>query len=58
MVGWHRQFNGLELGQAPGDNEGQRGLVHFSPWCLKELGMTWQQLQKYETLKRKYRRKV
>ena len=51
MVGWHRQFNGLELGQTPGDNEGQRGLVHFSPWCLKESGMTQQQQQKYENLK-------
>ena len=24
MVGWHHQFNGCELGQTPGDGEGQR----------------------------------
>ena len=26
MVGWHHQFNGHELGQTPGDGEGQGGL--------------------------------
>ena len=50
MIGWHCQFNVLELGQTPGDNKGQRGLVCFSPWCLKESGMTQQQQQKYKTL--------
>ena len=29
MVGWHHQFNGLELGQTPGDGEGQG-----DPVCL------------------------
>ena len=24
MVGWYHHFNGLELGQTPGDSEGQR----------------------------------
>ena len=37
MVGWHHQFNGHELGQTPGDAEGQGGLVHCSPWARKEL---------------------
>ena len=27
MVGWHHQFNGHELGQTPGDGEGQGSLV-------------------------------
>ena len=27
MVGWHHWFNGHELGQTPGDGEGQGGLV-------------------------------
>ena len=36
MVEWHHHFNGHELGQAPGDNEGQGSLV----WDHKELDMT------------------
>ena len=28
MVGWHRQLNGHELGQTPGDRERPRGLTH------------------------------
>ena len=28
-------------GQTPGDGEGQRGLACYSPWCCKELDMTW-----------------
>ena len=27
MVGWHHRFNGHELGQTPGDGDGQGGLV-------------------------------
>ena len=27
MVGWPHQFNGHELGQTPGDGEGQEGLA-------------------------------
>ena len=42
MVGWHHQFNGHELGQTPGDGEGQGGLVCCSPWGRKELDTTWQ----------------
>ena len=37
MVGWHHQLNGHEFEQAPGDGEGQGGLVSFSPWGPKEL---------------------
>ena len=40
MVGWHHQLNGHEFGQAPGDGEGQRGLVCCSPQGLKDLDMT------------------
>ena len=35
MVGWHHQFNGHELGQTPGDSEGQGSLVYCSPWDCK-----------------------
>ena len=31
MVGWHHLFNGHELGQTPGDGEGQGSLVCSSP---------------------------
>ena len=47
VVEWHHQFNGQELGQAPGDGEGQGGLECYSPWDLK-VGhdlVTEQQLQ-------------
>ena len=40
MVGWHHQFNGHELGQTPGDSEGQGGLACCSPWGRKESDMT------------------
>ena len=40
MVGQHYQFNGHELGQTPGDSEGQGGLTCFSPWGHKESGIT------------------
>ena len=42
MVGWHYQLDGHEFEQAPGDSEGQGGLVHCSPWGHKELDMTQQ----------------
>jgi len=32
MVGWHDRLNGHEFEQIPGDNEGQRSLVCYSPW--------------------------
>ena len=37
MVGWHHQFNGHDLEQAPGDSEGQGSLACCSPWGCKEL---------------------
>ena len=40
-VGWHHQCNGHELGQTPGDGEGQGGLAYCSPWGLEELDITW-----------------
>ena len=36
MAGWHHQYNGHELGQIPGDGEGQGGLVCCSPWGHEE----------------------
>ena len=35
MVGRHHQLNEFE--QALGDGEGQRSLLCYSPWGLKEL---------------------
>ena len=35
MVGWHHQCNGHELGQTPGDGEGQGGLA-----CCKKSDTT------------------
>ena len=40
MVGWYYRFNRHELGQSPGDGEGQGGLVCCSPWGSKESYMT------------------
>ena len=40
MVGWHHQFNGRELGQTPGDGEGQGNLAYCSPCGHKESGTT------------------
>ena len=39
MAGWHRRYNGHELGQTPGDGEGQGGLV----WCVHGVikSQTW-----------------
>ena len=31
MVGWHHQLDGHELGQTPGDGDGQRSLSCYSP---------------------------
>ena len=41
MVGWHHRFNGHELGQTPGDGEGQGSLAGCSPWGREESDMTW-----------------
>ena len=41
MVGCHHQFNGHELGRAPGDGEGQGELACCGSWGRKELD-NWQ----------------
>ena len=43
MVGLHHLFNGYELGQTPGNGEGQGSLMCISPWgsCHEESDMTW-----------------
>ena len=41
MVGEHHQFNGHELGQTPGDGEGQGDLVCCNPWSQNESDTTW-----------------
>ena len=40
MAGWHHRCNGHELGQTPGDGEGQEGLACCHPWGHKELDTT------------------
>ena len=40
-VGWHHQLDACELGQAPGDGEGQASLACCRPWGRKELETTW-----------------
>ena len=42
MAGWHHWCNGHELGQTPGDGEGQAGLACYSPQGHKESDMTGQ----------------
>ena len=40
MAGGHHRCNGHELGQTPGDGEGQGDLACCSPWGHKELDTT------------------
>ena len=40
MVGWNHLFNEHELGQTPGDSEGQGSLACCSPCGHKELDTT------------------
>ena len=40
VAGWPHRYNEHELGQTPGDGEGQGGLVCCSPWGRKELDTT------------------
>ena len=42
MAGWHHRCNEHELGQTPGDAEGQGGLACCSPWGQKEWDTTGQ----------------
>ena len=47
MIGQHHENNEYELGQTPGDGEGQGDLACYSPWGCKKswLNMTEQQQQ-------------
>ena len=38
---WINGFNGYELGQIPGDGEGQESLAGCSPWGIKEVNTAW-----------------
>ena len=40
MTGWHHWYNEHELGQTPGDGEGQRSLVCVSTWGHKKSDVT------------------
>ena len=40
MARWYHQCNGHELGQTPGDGEGQGGLVCCSLWGHNKLDVT------------------
>ena len=40
LVGWHHWLNRHEFEQAPGDGEGQGGLVCCSPWDHKQSDKT------------------
>ena len=40
MAGWHHRLNGHEFKQAPGDGDGQGGLVCCNSWGRKELDTT------------------
>ena len=51
MAGWPHRFNGHELGQTPGDGEGQRSLGSCSPWDREESDTTWETEQQQKTIK-------
>ena len=40
MAGWHHRCNGHELGETPGDSEGQGGLACCCPQGQEESDMT------------------
>ena len=42
LTGQHHGCNEHELGQIPGDGEGQGGLACYSPWGHKESDTTGQ----------------
>ena len=50
MVGWHHQFNGHELGQTPGDGEGQGSLV----CCTHGVAKSQTQLGDWTTTEKGY----
>ena len=41
MVGWHHRFNGHELGQTPGDGEGQGSLACCGRQGREKSDITW-----------------
>ena len=41
VIGWHHRLNGHELGQTPGNNEGQGGLACCSPWGRRVNMTEW-----------------
>ena len=43
-AGWHHRCNEHELGQTPGDGEGQGGLVCCSPWKVGHNCVTEQHI--------------
>ena len=47
MIGQHHLFSGHEVGQTPGDGEGQGGLACCSPWGHKQSEMNWWQNNRY-----------
>jgi len=40
MAGWHHQLNGHDFEQIPGDSEGYKSLVCYSPWGCKQLDLS------------------
>ena len=48
MVRWHHQLNEHELGQTPGDGEGQGCLACCSPWSHKEVHNLANEYQKQQ----------
>ena len=49
MVGKHHQLNGHQLGQTPGDSEGQKDLECCSPWdCRVRHNLVTEQQQRQE----------
>ena len=49
MVGWHHLFNGHELGQTLGDDEGQGSVACCSPWG-RRVSVTTEQLNDNKTV--------
>ena len=40
MVEWHRQLNGHEFEQTPGESDGQGSLMCCSPWGCHKSDVT------------------
>ena len=51
-VGWYLRFNGHELGQTPGDGEGQRSLGSCSPQGCEESDTTWETEQQQKIIEK------